>query len=49
MQSPQLSADIRFEVAGRQLERPLHEVRDPRFDLKARRMWIYAALTLKLL
>jgi hypothetical protein len=38
-----------FEVAGRQPERPLKEVRDPSFGLKARRMWIYAALTLKLL
>jgi hypothetical protein len=49
MQSPHLGADLMFEVAGRQPERPLKEVRDPSFGLKARRMWIYAALTLKLL
>jgi hypothetical protein len=49
MQSPQLGANHRFEVAGGQPERPLKELRDPRFGLKARRTWIYAALTLKLL
>jgi hypothetical protein len=49
MQSPQLGADLKFEVAGRQPERPLKEVRDPRFRLKARRMSIYVALTSKFL
>jgi hypothetical protein len=41
-----LGADLRFEVAGTQPERPLKEVRHPRFGPKARRMRIYAALTL---
>jgi hypothetical protein len=45
----QCGADLRFEVAGRQPERPLKEVSDPRFGLKAQRMRIYAALALKLL
>jgi hypothetical protein len=49
MQSPQLEADLKFEVAGRQPERPLKEVRDPRFGMKARRMWISAALASKFL
>jgi hypothetical protein len=46
---PELGADLRFEVAGWQPERPLTEVRGPRFGLTVRRMWIYAALTVKLL
>jgi len=45
----QCGADLRFEVAGRQPERPLKEVSNPRFVVKAQRMWIYAALILKLL
>jgi hypothetical protein len=48
MQSPQLGADLRFEVAGRQPQRPLNEVSDPRFGLKARRIWIFAALTIEI-
>jgi hypothetical protein len=37
IQCPQLGADHMFEVAGRQPERPLKEVRDPSFGLRARR------------
>jgi hypothetical protein len=48
MQSPQLGADLKFEVAGMQPERPVKEHRDLRFGGKAG-IWIYAALTVKLL